>query len=921
MKKRGWMGFGLTLLILGITACGDDAPSGTALAVAGDDADVLLGTAASPDGSASTGVTSSNWTITSQPAGSSATLTNASTLTPAITPDVAGDYVLQLSVNDGASTDSVTLTGKAVIAAIGSSTLTTRTRLGVAENVVNLAQTGGVLSAAGSLGTIASYSWTQTSGPPATITSSDTTSATLEFTAPSLAAFLNPSDHFKWQVLPISRDDTKMIFALTVTDSSGNSDTETFTVFVADNGSEIHTASGLNNVGVNSKVYLAGADIKTKATSSAAAVNITGWTWTLTPAEGSSATFADSGTTTSTSQFPSFVPDVAGTYSVAYNATDGNGNTTASVPLAKTPGTILINAADYVGVGTIGGTTPENPQCGTCHDGSVQEDKVTEWSETKHGSIFETSITSYDSLAPEPFLWQYHTVGYNTDADNNGFDDLASAAGFTFPDTGLSYADFISEDPTVAKLANVQCESCHGPGSEHSGDPLRIDVSVSNAGVCGQCHIQEAEWKNSAKNSTASYATSTWITNKVCTKCHIGEGFLTYFDAGTTADGGFDTVAAQASEVALTNDPDSYGGVTCATCHDPHDATNDFHLREEGSVTMLDGNVVDAGLGGICYRCHTGNREIDEADCDADADGVADTACLTADQTALQYSGGGYHDTPQSTMLEGSQALNLSDGTAFPATENSFHQSDEFILADVTGDDSLSSTNNKCVTCHMAAGPSATEAGYQQVGGHTFKMVSDDGVENVAACNQCHSETAINETTGFNRLARADYDGDGTQEGIQSEVKGLLVALTTKIKAQDTVHINQNTDVTKTSATTGTSGTYVVSTATATEAVGDIHTGTLSINGATTTLTAATKCSTKTNAGIWTSTAATGNRPCNFNAMSSTLKRAFWNINSVVNDESFGIHNAAYTIQVLQGTYTNVGGNSFATDFPNATIR
>jgi len=75
---------------------------------------------------------------------------------------------------------------------------------------------------------------------------------------------------------------------------------------------------------------------------------------------------------------------------------------------------------------------------------------------------------------------------------------------------------------------------------------------------------------------------------------------------------------------------------------------------------------------------------------------------------------------------------------------------------------------------------------------------------------------------------------------------------------------------------------------------------------------------------------------CNFMEAPAYLRAAVWNFNSVVRDGSFGIHNAAYTIQVLQETYKAIGRLSglnksgaaasattftYQTDFANATLR
>ncbi|OGQ65372.1 MAG: hypothetical protein A3F89_07140 [Deltaproteobacteria bacterium RIFCSPLOWO2_12_FULL_50_11] len=61
------------------------------------------------------------------------------------------------------------------------------------------------------------------------------------------------------------------------------------------------------------------------------------------------------------------------------------------------------------------------------------------------------------------------------------------------------------------------------------------------------------------------------------------------------------------------------------------------------------------------------------------------------------------------------------------------------------------------------------------------------------------------------------------------------------------------------------------------------------------------------------------------NATQIDVRRAVYNHNLISKDKSLGVHNMAFAIQVLQNTYSAVsqinGGNSFATDYPNAVIR
>lgn len=909
---RSGVGVVLAVALLAV-GCGGSGSAIAVVANAGDDQDVLTSSTVTLDGQGSVGVVTSTWTFTSRPTGSSATFSGSGTLTPTFVADVAGAYVIQLSVNGGAATDSVTVTAKSVIAAIGvgsGSNIATRERFNTTEYVIDLADTGGILDASGSRtgsGSIASYAWEQVAGPSAT-TTNGTTNSTLTFTAPTLANFptLASSEAYKWQVLPVSRDDTKLMFKLTVTDSSGNTDAAVFIVYVADEGSEIHTSSGLPNVAVGSKVYLSGPSLRAAGANTTTALlgsAITDWSWTLSLPAGSSVTFADSGSTTSSIQFPSFTPDVDGIYTVTYTSTSGS----------VTSGELQINTADWAGVGTIGGTTPVSPQCANCHDGTVEGDMTTGWMATEHASIFEDSLTTYAGLAPEPYLWQFHTVGYNTDATNTGFDDLANTNDFTFPEEGMTFSELTTDYAAVAKLANVQCENCHGPGDQHRGDPLRIKFSASQFGVCGQCHIQEAQWINSAHNMTgvvhgSGTYQSTWTSNTGCIRCHSSAGFVTHIEGGTLA--------------AIT-ETGVFPGLTCAGCHDPHSATNARQLRQAGNVTMVvDGSTVNAGKAAVCYTCHDGFYEFDEDDCDSNADGVADAICETIDQAATQYVRQ-VHYNPQAPIFEGKGALADLDGDGdndLTLDENSFHSGSSFTLAGVTGDTTLASDNNKCVTCHMAAGPASDEEGYQHVGGHSFKLRSDHSIghlqgeeteddaaatagdiELVSACTTCHSDDAL---TDFNRLARADYDGDGDQEGIQDEVKGLLVALTTKIKSLDTANVKS------TSGTVESSGTVTV----------DV----LSYAGTCSSLTS-TACKPASGTGTCSNVKAGYTRDdytmCNFLDASATIRRAIWNHNLIARDGSLGVHNAAFMIQVLQQTYTAAGGNSFATDYPNATLR
>lgn len=730
----------------------------------------------------------------------------------------------------------------------------------------NFGDVGVVLSSATSSATtgheITGYAWEQISGPAVTFTSG-TSSSTVTFTVPAMTTILHANDQYRWQVLPVSRNDTEAEFRLTVSDADGHSDKTTFTVYLYDNGNEIKTSTGLQNVGIGEKVYLAGPSWK--ANTSTASTAVADWTWVLTVPTGSSAAISNG-----TSQIANFTPDVAGSYTVTYSSTS---------PVIN--GALTVTASSFVGVGTIAGTTPSESvgQCGACHDGSDAADVTTSWKATGHSSMFEQVISSYKSKAPQPYCWECHTTGYNTNtsASNGGFDDLVSAAGYSFPSAGTTWNAFTAANPTLAPLANIQCEDCHGPGAAHKGDTTKISYATWNAGICGKCHEQEVEWKNSAHNSTGiknnagRYQLTSWY-GAACARCHSSGGFAQEA-AGTT-------VSAQSSSDFL---------VTCQACHDPHSVSADTpsggatsisgndstQLRLKGNVTMKDDarTVVNAGKAAVCYECHDGNYSFGETDCDSNADGTADVVCSTIDQAATQYHRAPHANT-QAMVLEGVGALTSFSNTAynFTLTENSFHTSSLFTLRYGSGDSSKSNENDKCVTCHMGTAPGEEEAGYRLIGGHTWTM-SSGSTEFVSSCTPCHTSLS-----SHNRTARGDYDGDGSIEGIQSEISGLLLSLTNKLKVIDATHLAGGTTQAGDGTITVAAMTYGASTSQATQ-----------------------------------------------NATNIDVRRAMYNYNLIARDGSLGAHNAAFAIQVLQKTYSSIsqlnGGNSFATDFPNAVIR
>lgn len=466
------------------------------------------------------------------------------------------------------------------------------------------------------------------------------------------------------------------------------------------------TSSGLSAVGVGTPVYLrfGGTDPDEG--------EITGGEFTLSGKPSGSGAALVAGP----SDMMTLLPDVTGQYTVELVVTDDQGE--ASAPVSQ-----VITAGTWVGVGTVGGATPDvgKGQCGLCH-----ADQTALWQETDHASMLQRGLDGIASSHYGPNCISCHSVGYNAaeTAVNDGFDDRAAALGWAFPDT-LVPGTWAALPAELKEVSDIQCETCHGPGSEHKGAPGTIATSMGS-GVCAVCHdsgshhIFPYEWSFSKHSVTTTSGTGEGREN--CAKCHSGRGFAEYVSKG-----------------AVENP--EYAPIGCATCHDPHSAENAHHLRKIDDVELGNGEVVtEGGLGKLCMNCHKSRRNVDEY--------------------VKEYHGHyGPHHGPQADMLAGTGAVEYGGKMA-----SSGH---------------IYAAEDACVTCHMAPGIHEEVPGQFKVGEHSFAMGWDgdtpddpsDDVLNVDVCIECHGPME-----SFD-IPRADYDGDGTVEGVQTEVKDLMEVL------------------------------------------------------------------------------------------------------------------------------------------------
>ena len=247
-----------------------------------------------------------------------------------------------------------------------------------------------------------------------------------------------------------------------------------------------------------------------------------------------------------------------------------------------------------------------NPTCIRCH-----AEESLNWRQTGHARALNTLHQSDHAAS---YCLPCHTTGWDGSEEVYGADDAWAAAS---ADTSL-YAD-------------VQCESCHGPASQHNSvDPDASDVLMPDdtalweAETCGVCHEGThhpyiTEWEQSAHAeadlSGANFGLSV-ATNPECAECHVAQSFAEWVESG------------DAEHIA-----DEPVAITCQACHDSHDRTNPGQLR-----LPLGENI-------ICGKCHNAEgavpgQEVHHA-----------TWEVFFGELNFEYAGETYTNSPHTTVI------------------------------------------------------------------------------------------------------------------------------------------------------------------------------------------------------------------------------------------------------------------------------
>src|ERR1051325_1099433 len=369
-----------------------------------------------------------------------------------------------------------------------------------------------------------------------------------------------------------------------------------------------------------------------------------------------------------TTRTASLRPDKQGEY-VMQLAVTGSGCTSNSV--------VSLKGASYVGVAT----------CASCHGTSPLvglDDYYSPWAQTKHSTMAQRGVDGILSPAYNESCLACHSLGNNKApwAVNGGFDDLQQTLGWMFP-TVLQHGNYAAMPDGLKNLANVQCENCHGPGSEHPGAQSKsLDVAV-----CATCHqdgknyFRPSQWALGPHGADDGYLAVSQEEgiNPSCSRCHSPAGFV-------------DWQKGKAPVRALA------GRLTCQACHDPHNEAmfpSQAHQVRVYDTVILDSGVTLTGQGtsALCEQCHNARR--------APANFMA---TFPHESTATDVLNG----------FGGVTSVNTNGLTSSFAPANSPH-----------------STVAKCVNCHMH------NAGKNTVGNRSFSLTDRlTDADNLAACNQ-----------------------------------------------------------------------------------------------------------------------------------------------------------------------------------------
>jgi hypothetical protein len=694
----------------------------------------------------------------------------------------------------------------------------------------------------------AAYQWLQKSGVPIAITGANTATPTL--TVPSAETYKaalvghleQPNRFMVLGVDPYALEETAVaVLDVSVTTSSGSyTDSVEVDVNLA-----VRPSTGLQNVPINEGALLQAAE------------NSAGYSWTVSPA---TATLDNA-----TSRWPVLTPTARGSYTI----TETISGKVLAITAGNWQGAVTGLGSD--GFPDAAGCTPG------CHSNLAPQvlEKFSEWRESGHAEIFTQNIDTTNTYWSTDCA-ACHGVGYNPDATNKGWDEAMSTDSWSKPAGGPgTYASMFTSDTNTARMANVQCENCHGPNDSpaHADGAIGGIRNSSSAQVCGSCHGEPLrhgryqQWQDS-KHADYTLAVSRGQ-NAHCGRCHTDQGFRMWVKQSEARGGNYNMQLQGASGNATAAEmaawgmgPDTVHPQTCVTCHDPHDQgrtsgePNTASLRIENNTGMLPAGfeAVGVGRGALCMTCHNTRNG------------------LHNDNVAAPAAYSGPHTPAQADLLMGQNLYFVQVG------QRGAH----------------SYLENTCTTCHMQMQDPPASYSYNGAGtNHSFKATLD-------ICGSCHGA----------------FNGGTLQASIQDALHKLQTKLGDAAKAKlnplGTIWVrayDEHTDLYSSSAATNSNVAVNLSTNPIThveviEGHGQVElhitlTSAISIPWTDSTTT------TTSEFGVQLGSLKSDNGGVVGSAVyltSGNFFKASWNLLLLEHEGSFGVHNPDFAMQALNAS-------------------
>jgi hypothetical protein len=473
---------------------------------------------------------------------------------------------------------------------------------------------------------------------------------------------------------------------------------------------------------------------------------------------------------------------------------------------------------------------PNDAACFDCHDPHSPIPRMIVSRRTLDGVRLRTAA------ADNTLCLSCH-AGYGPFAGVTATQVAAIGAGTTPPEVAASVTAHMADsgmwvdaslyDPTGTGVG--RCDGCHMPQLSRTAVREADAAGYLRADI--RTHTFEPVWPNVSEKYGG---VGNGPTNS-CTGCHptapgdeAAVRIAEWAKDGPDADGTFHADTPRSFQNAVANPHGAAGGMACVACH----TTQGFiDVQVRGGPTpsaaaraALIADSVERDVGITCRACHG-----------PDGDGVlqpdhlrfpvGELCSRCHNQQTLTFADyaatGELVRHPQKEMLEGTAGAEVPGVGGY---QNSFH----------------SRFPRQCVQCHYNRDDRS----------HDFEPT-------LSTCRSvaCHG---VGLPT-MNRPAFGNYDGDGTTEGIQDEVRGLLALLETTLPTLDPA---------------------------------------ITFDGALFRRDGNSQGFNETNS-------------------SAALLRALFNYYSVRFDGSHGVHNAPRAIRLLQQSYRELTGM----DVPGAVIR